>query len=626
MSARLRIVAAGVAAVLALLAAAPFALLAGIDAGLLNGVVRAAFSAQLNRKVTFGSLKADLFAREPRLTFTDLHIGEPGGFGAGDMAHVRTLDLTLNLWPLLAGRFDAPTIAATGLELHLKRRGPGDDNWTFGRKGTGGQGASGFLKGTRRLAIAAGHVDMDDPQRRLTLSGAISNDADDPQLPLHLQGAGMLKGADFHITARAGALNGRAKAAPWPFKATLTDGATRIDMDAATQQPFDLDVLDMQMTAAGPNLADLYYLFGFTPLNSRPYRVTGRLRVSGKTLLAEGLHGRIGDSDIAGSLSSDQVGARRRLSGRLSSRTLAAADLATLLASLPPRLTARSQPGLSGKGETPKGRVFSQTPFSISRLQAEDLRIDYSAAALTGFDLPLSDLHGRLAITDGTLAFAPVSAALAGGTVRAAFSLKPGRPDSQVTLKLDMHDVRLSGLTHGAGGVGGALGVSIAARGGGSSLAGAAADASGEAGFRLQRGAIPKADAAALGGDLFWLIGAKLGAKGARTGLRCAAGDFQIANGVMHAKRLVIATDTSAAVGGGDIDLGHETLALRLLTADVGPKPAVQLSAPITITGTLAQPKVGAELTKGKLDVSGLFGALVRPFKPPAPAPVDHGC
>lgn len=621
----LAVVAAAVAAVLV---AAPLALLWAVDAGLLNGLVRHAFEAQLHRKVVFGALKADLLAREPRLVLTDVRVAEPPGFGADDFARARTLDLTLRLGPLLAGRFDAPTIRIEGLELRLKRRGPGDANWILGAKG--GAGASGFLAGTRRLEIGPGRVSMDDPQRALTLSGEMSNDPDDPRLPLHLQGGGMLKGADYQIVARAAPLNARPASAPWAFRATLVDGATRIDMDGAAWRPFDFDRLDMRMIAQGPNLADLHYLFGFTPLNSRPYALAARLRLDDKGLRAEGLRGRLGDTDVEGALSARSVGGRRRLSGRLSSQVLTATDLQILLATPPPRLVARSQPGVAGKATPSAGRLFSTAPFSLSRLGAEDIVLDYAARSTRGFGLAAADARAHLGIERSRLTLAPLSFTAAGGRVRAELRLDPGRPHPTVGLKLDARDLALGGLTHGAGGVGGRLDATVDARGSGASLADAAADAQGRAGFRLQRGALPKLDAEALGGNLFGLIGAKLGSSRSRTGLRCAAGDFDIAGGVVTARRLVVATDAGAAVGGGRIDLGRETVALELRPAAVGPKPAVRLDAPITISGPLLHPKVGASLSRARLDFGGLFGALAHPFRsrppPPAQPASDKGC
>jgi uncharacterized protein involved in outer membrane biogenesis len=99
-----------------------------------------------------------------------------------------------------------------------------------------------------------------------------------------------------------------------------------------------------------------------------------------------------------------------------------------------------------------------------------------------------------------------------------------------------------------------------------------------------------------------------------KTDLRCAAADFSVQHGVMHAKSFVVDTGVVVSQGSGDIDLGGETLNLQL--AGKSKKPRIlKLWAPILVRGSLAHPTVGVD--KVKLAGQGLLaaaGAVVQPL------------
>src|SRR5690606_31928629 len=102
--------------------------------------------------------------------------------------------------------------------------------------------------------------------------------------------------------------------------------------------------------------------------------------------------------------------------------------------------------------------------------------------------------------------------------------------------------------------------------------------------------------------------------------VRCIVGDFDIRQGVMQSRALVIDTTDTNIGGEGTISLREEALDLRFLAEPKDPSP-LSGRTPITITATLASLGVG-------IDPSGLGargvaaaapGALLTPLAPIIP-------
>jgi len=81
------------------------------------------------------------------------------------------------------------------------------------------------------------------------------------------------------------------------------------------------------------------------------------------------------------------------------------------------------------------------------------------------------------------------------------------------------------------------------------------------------------------------------------TPIRCAVADFQARDGILGLNRAVLDTGVVSVAGSGDVDLRTEALNLRLQGK---PKKfeLLRIKAPITVKGTLVQPKVGVDIVK----------------------------
>ena len=154
----------------------------------------------------------------------------------------------------------------------------------------------------------------------------------------------------------------------------------------------------------------------------------------------------------------------------------------------------------------------------------------------------------------------------------------------------------------------------IKLHGTGTSVHKTAADAEGEVTFVVPQGEMREALAELTGIDLSRGLGLILTKNENKTDIRCGVASFKASDGNLKASTFVIDTTNVLVTGQGDINLKDETLDLSLQGK---PKKArmLRLRTPITLRGTLLQPKIGVNPGKLAAQTGGAvaLGALLTP-------------
>jgi uncharacterized protein involved in outer membrane biogenesis len=93
--------------------------------------------------------------------------------------------------------------------------------------------------------------------------------------------------------------------------------------------------------------------------------------------------------------------------------------------------------------------------------------------------------------------------------------------------------------------------------------------------------------------------------------LRCAAAAFDVKQGVMSSRTIVLDTSDTLITGSGKISLADETLDL-VLHPEPKDKSILSLRSPLKITGTFAHPSAGPDKAAlaGRAGIALLLGAL----------------
>jgi uncharacterized protein involved in outer membrane biogenesis len=568
-----------------------------------------AFSAALGRPFTIaGDLSVQWRRRDapdsgwrgwvpwPELAASDVRIGHPAGFPAtGTMGAAGKLVFSMNPLPLLRKRILVPVLTLDSPDFSFVRLADGRNNWTFTPSAPSDWqfelDTLVFSKGTLRLSDALRHAEVTATVD--TLSG---KEAADYGIAWKL--AGTFNKEPVSGSGHAGGvLSLRTQVKPYPIDADVRVGKTSIKVTGTVTRPSDLAALDMRLKLSGASMAQLFPLIG-VPLPETPaYATDGHLRAtlgkSASTWTYEKFNGKVGASDLAGTLQYRTGAARPVLSGEVVSGLLNFADLA-------PVVGADSKGNQAARGVVsapPAGKVLPVEPFKTDRWRAVDVDVKFTGRRIVRAKaLPIDNLATHIRVEDGVLSLAPLDFGVAGGTLKSTVRLDGRGAAVKATLDATARGLVLKQLfptipsmQASLGSINGAAKLSAT----GNSVALLLASSNGELKAMMRSGTISKLLLDEIGLNLGSVILAKLlGDKDVK--LNCAVGDFAVTNGVMQARSVVVDTEHSTLNVEGRVDLARERLDLTLKPVSKGLR-LISFTGPLYVTGSFAAPKVDVD-------------------------------
>ena len=314
------------------------------------------------------------------------------------------------------------------------------------------------------------------------------------------------------------------------------------------------------------------------------------LRLRGATLSAHEL-------EIAGDMSIGLV-SPLALSGRLRATRL---DMDGLLAA------AGAEWLMSGaKMADPRGPIIPNTPLSWAMLRNKTVHLTASIAALTFGGQVWRDLDLGLQLADGRLQVSPLKWALPRGPMEMWLSADASKQEVPVTLTLHAPGIPLAPLVRYAGlpgDAGGDLHIETQLKAHGNSLHDLAASLDGRFAATMINGSVSNAALIELASASLQALGIEVPAQG-ETVIRCfgIVGSFNA--GVGRFRSIALDSTYLQLDGAGQVDLGAETLALKL--HPLARVSGSSVSVPVLMEGPLRAPQ-------GRLDASGLdqLGLLI---------------
>ncbi|HEX6832603.1 MAG TPA: AsmA family protein, partial [Rudaea sp.] len=325
-----------------------------------------------------------------------------------------------------------------------------------------------------------------------------------------------------------------------------------------------------------------------TPKFATDGRLSGELRAQGNIFRYENFNGRVGQSDLAGSLSYDSARERPQLSGKVVSESLQFSDLGAVVGSKQPH--AQSD------------HVLPDVQFRVERWRAMDADVDFTGTRIA--ELPIRDVQTRIVMDNGVLTLKPLRFTIAGGRADSELRLDStaAPPAGSLTiaarhLKLNAMFPSLEAMRASIGEVNGDLSL----KGSGPSIAGILGDADGEVKLLVDNGTISKAALETAGLNLANIVITRLfGDEQVR--INCAASDFVVDNGVLNSRLFLFDTDDALIRVDGTVDLAHEQLDLTI-HPDAKRLRLLSLRSPLHVTGTFK--KVDVSVDKRSLFVRG---------------------
>ena len=581
----------------------------------LRGPIGSWASARYDREIELnGDLDVNLFSMTPSAQVRGLRIGGPDWALEQDTLKVADLQTSIRLGALLAGRIEMPRLIITRPEMVLIATEDGRLSWELEPdRPDSGQGMK--LPLINHLVIRDGTLSLDEQKRDLTLRATISaREGSDGQAGFHLDGRGTMNGAPLRLEVRGGPFINIRRDRPYGFKAELSGVGSTLIADGSITRPFDLGQFTATLSLQGRDMADLYLLTGITTPNTPPYRLSGTLMRDDNLFTFNDLSGRVGASDLSGELKVDKVGDRRRVDADLRSNLLDIDDLAAVLGGTPTVTASGDTVMTSGAG----AKLLPTAPLDVERLRVMDGTLRYRAARVkrNGLDIRQVDLGADL--KDGILKLDPVSFDFNRGSLNGTARINANRDTPYTTADFRLRGYPLESIVPARDGApvvtGRALG-RAKLEGPGASVHDFAANSTGTLSLVVPQGRMRSAFAELLGINVTAGLGRLLSGDTGSSEIRCAVADFTVRRGVATARTFVIDTTPVLARGSGTINLGAETMNLRIDGETKQPR-LIRLWSPITIRGPLTAPAIGIEsgAVAGQVGLGAVLGALVNPL------------
>ncbi len=627
------------------------------------------------------------FVPWPRLIANDITVGNPDWTKQPHVATVHQLTFVLEALPLLAHRIVIPTVTLDTPAIALERDKQNRNNWTFDLAGHEGpdKKPSDWKLELQEIAFSRGTLALDDDIKRIhlaatidtvdnqtlytaangtviksedqpakvptasdaTASGAAASApaAPDPQQPYGI--AWTVKG-----TYNNAAIKGSGKAGgvlrlqdanrPYPLQADVTVGKTRIDLAGTLTNPASLTALDLRLHLSGASMAHLYPLTGVVLPDTPPFdtrgRLIGELRKQGSTWRYEKFTGRVGGSDLGGTLTYAMKEPRPQLTGELVSHQLLFADLAPIIgADSNASKAKRADPSAEADEKTvrqPADKVLPVEPFRTDRWNAIDADVKFTGERIVQTaELPINHLVTHIKLQDAVLTLDPLNFGIAGGTLTSNIQLDGHAAPMQARAALAARHFKIKQLFPKIESVRASVGeingdARLSATG--NSVAALLGSSNGEVKILVEQGTISKFILEAMGLNVGNVILTKLfGDK--QVTINCAAGDFAVSNGLAQARTFVVDTQDAVIDVTGATSFKQEALDFTIHPDSKGLR-VLSLRTPLYVKGTYKHPDVSINPAVVALRAGGAVAlafaapvAAVLPVLELKPAP-DSAC
>ncbi|KVE74633.1 AsmA family protein [Burkholderia vietnamiensis] len=404
---------------------------------------------------------------------------------------------------------------------------------------------------------------------------------------------------------------------PFPLQADVKAGDTRLAIVGTLTDPMHLAAIDLRLWLQGTSMSHLYQLTGITLPDTPPYATEGRLignfKQHASTFRYENFNGRVGGSDLGGTLVWAQREPRPKLSGELVSNLLQFSDLAPVIGAD----TAASKAKRGDTTRQPADRVLPVATFRTERWSAIDADVKFTGRKLIKSpQLPITDLYTHILLQDGVLSLEPLRFGVAGGTLATDARLDGSRTPLKGRFTLAARHLKLKQLFPTQKVMQTALGeingdASLSATG--NSPAALAATSTGEVKALVTDGRISRLLMEAAGLNVANVVYEKL--FGNRdVNINCAAIDFVAKDGMLDPKVFALDTDDALINVDGPINLRDESIDLKIHPHTKGFR-VFSLRSPLYAKGTFKNPKVGVDAGALALRAGAMVGlGLINPF------------
>ncbi|HET7731338.1 MAG TPA: AsmA family protein [Usitatibacter sp.] len=548
--------------------------------------LEAMVAAKLDREVQIEGISLR-WGWPPGVIFNRLRISNPKWAKTPNLIDAEGLYARVAVGPLFAGKVVIPYLGArraeAGLEIDGERA-----TWRFGEKSD--EPSRLYLM---RIYLDDGRIAFIDAAEKTDLQIDAKGSAGAGG-ELKATAKGRFRGDQATATARVIELDTQNEA-PLRFAGTAKVGRTEADTEGVIAT--DGTSLDLQLKLKGPTFKELSKVTGIVLPDSPPYTLNGHLRHQGATWTFDPFTGKVGDSDLAGSVVYEKGKSRPLLKANLKSKLLDLDDLGPIIGAPPrtgPGETAAPEQRAKAQQVAASDKVLPQTKFSTEAWGKMDADVRLEATKVQRPEqLPIDTLSTHLVLKDSVMRLQPLHFGMAGGRFTTDITLDGRAKPMKGVLKGEVQGLQLKQLFPNLKTMEEALGVMYGrmdVTGHGGSIAELLGTSNGQMAFAVQGGRISALLVELLGLDVAESV-MMLGARHKQVELRCAVSGFQVKEGTMSAESFVVDTTDTRINVKGSIDLRNERLDLETHPQPKDPSP-LAVRTPLLLVGPLKKPGV----------------------------------
>lgn len=581
----------------------------------------------------------------PHVHADDIILGNPPDIPEITMVHLPRVEATLAPLALLTKTVYLPWIKLVQPDARLIRLSEKNNNWTFNLASADGSQKnaqpSAWSFSLDNVLFDRGRINVDDKVSKANIEifvdplgkplafSEVTGDkgkSDGPKpgdYVFGLKAKGRYNGQPLTGTGKIGGMLAlRSEGTPFPVQADFHSGNTRVAFSGTVNDPMKMGGVDLKLKFSGDSLGQLYDLTGVLLPDTPPFETDGHLVAKidtekGSVFDYRNFNGRIGDSDIHGTLKYSTSKPRPKLEGDMESKQLRLADLGPLIGVDSGKGTKTKE---VQKDTQPSGKVLPHERFETDKWDVMDADVRFKGGHIEhGSTLPLNNLSTHVILERGDLRLEPLKFGMANGTINANIHLagnkKPmqGEADIQarrLRLKELMPNVELMQKTIGE------MNGDAKLRGTGNSVAALLGSSDGNLKLLMNDGVVSRNLMEILGLNVGnFIVGQIFGDDEVR--VNCAAANVNISHGVARPQILAFDTENALINVTGSASFASEQLDLTIDPESKGIR-IITLRSPLYVRGTFKNPDYGVK--PGPLIVRGAVAAALATLVTPAAA------
>jgi uncharacterized protein involved in outer membrane biogenesis len=522
-------------------------------------------------------------------------ISNPGWASKPNLFEAKRIDTRIATLPLITGnrrvRWLGMVNGAVDLEWSKDRQ---HNSWTF-NEGP----AKPFDMPTIREAMVAGTtLRYVDPRMKIAVDLKFQTiRATDTRFAnaLNFTGSGTARSTPFTVSGAL--LTPNATVSGGKNQLTLHADAshTVFDVSGTLDGPTELEGANLQVAARGHNIQDMFAIIGVATPDTRAYVLHANMTKTGDEYRFTRLHGRFGDSDLAGKLTVVNAEPRLKLTATLATRSLDIIDIAPFIGYNPDAVAAKGKAAVV-RNVDGAPRLLPDAPLRVEALKNFDADLHYTVRTVRARNLPVSNVDLTLKLDNSLLKFTPLTFDMAGGHLWSDIAINARRPLVHTDYDIRLSPTPMGRLLAGYGvdqsGTSGTIKARVQLTGEGNTVHDSLSTSNGRIAIIIPAGTMWTRNIQLSELDIGVFV-QKMFEKKLKepVAINCGLIAFTVRNGVAAADPILIDTKKNVITGRGGFNFKNESLDFAV-RADAKSFSLFSLQSPVGVKGYFAKPGI----------------------------------